>query len=329
MVDHVTEPSIQVSRNQAASLATNDVPIAHPDFTVAELVALIRRHRFKTISDIPVLDGQHFAGMIRLEDLLTASDEMLARDLISDVPLSVNPTVDQEVAVWQASQRHDRTIAVVAPSGQFVGMIPTEQMVAVLLTEHDEDMARLGGYTHEQLSARSAAEERVTRRLKHRLPWLMVGLVGALLAAGIIASFEGMLSEHVMLLFFIPSVVYLADAVGTQTETIVIRGLSVGVALRGIVRRELLTGLLAGITIAAVFFPVSFLFWQDLQVSMIVALSIVAACAIATVVATVLPHMLQRIGSDPAFGSGPLATVIQDLLSVSLFLLIALIFFSI
>jgi Mg/Co/Ni transporter MgtE len=81
-------------------------------------------------------------------------------------------------------------------------------------------------------------------------PWLLVGLLGALLAADIVGAYEQQLQANVMLAFFIPGIVYLADAVGTQTEALVIRGLSVGVSIGGVVRREVYTGLLVGVTLA-------------------------------------------------------------------------------
>jgi magnesium transporter len=314
--------------DEAISLATRRVPLAHANATVAEIADGLRGDQFDTATEIPVLDGDRLVGMIRIEDLFAADNDVPAHQLMDPDPPRVREAVDQEIAVWLATQRNQRSIAVVDSADRFLGVIPAERMLGVLLAEHDEDMARLGGYTHDISSARSAAEEKVSRRLKHRLPWLMVGLIGALFTAGMIGAFESLLAEHVMLLFFIPSVVYLADAVGTQTETIIIRGLSVGVSIRGIILRELLTGVFAGITIAAAFLPLSILLWSDVQISIIVSLAIVAACTIATIVAMILPHTLQRFGSDPAFGSGPLATVIQDLLSVALFLLIALIVVS-
>lgn len=70
------------------------------------------------------------------------------------------------------------------------------------------------------------------RRFWHRLPWLLLGLAGAFLAAGIVGSFERQLEENVILAFFMPGIVYMADAVGTQTETLVVRGISVGVPIR-------------------------------------------------------------------------------------------------
>lgn len=157
-------------------------------------------------------------------------------------------------------------------------------------------------------------------RLWHRLPWLLFGLVGAMLAAGVVDAFQNQLQREVLVAFFIPGVVYLADAVGTQTEALVIRGMSVGVGVRSIVWREAVTGVLIGALIAAAAYPATLLFWGVPAVSLAVALSLLAACSVAAAVAMVLPWLLSKFGVDPAFGSGPVATVVQDVLSILVYL---------
>jgi magnesium transporter len=204
-----------------------------------------------------------------------------------------------------------------------MGFIPPQRLLAILLWEHEEDMTRLGGFLRETAAARTASLEAVVRRFWHRIPWLLVGLLGALAAADIVGAFEAQLQETVALAFFIPGIVYMADAVGTQTETLVVRGLSVGVSIGQIVRREALTGLLIGITLSWAFFPLALWRWGDGRVAMVVALSLLLACSTATFVALALPWLFHRFGKDPAFGTGPLATVIQDLLSIMIYFIIA------
>jgi magnesium transporter len=148
------------------------------------------------------------------------------------------------------------------------------------------------------------------------LPWLLLGLVGAMLSAVIVGSFEEQLSTQVLIAFFIPAVVYMADAVGTQTEVVMIRGLAAGISLRRVLRREALTGLVMGVIVGAAFFLFALAGWGETDVAIAVALALVASCSIATVVAMALPALFQRLGKDPAFGSGPLATVIQDVLTI-------------
>jgi magnesium transporter len=177
-------------------------------------------------------------------------------------------------------------------------------------------MARVGGFLRSTSEARDSTEESIARRLGHRLPWLLLGLAGAILSADVVGIFEDVLKKNVILAFFLPAIVYLADAVGTQTETLIVRGLSVGVPLWRVVRREAVTGLVIGAALSLVFFPFALFRWGNSDVALAVALSLLAACSTATLTAMALPWLLQRLGRDPAFGSGPLATVIQDLMSI-------------
>jgi magnesium transporter len=234
-------------------------------------------------------------------------------------PPVVRPGVDQEVAAWQAVRRDESALCVVDAAGRFLGLIPPRRLLAVLLAEHEEDLSRLGGFVRSTTTIRATSEEPVQRRVRHRLPWLFVGLIGALLAADVVGWFAAQLQRNVMLAFFIPGIVYLADAVGTQTETIVVRGLSIGVAMRRMASRELLAGVAIGLALAALAGPLVWWRWQDGLLALSVALAILAACSTATVAALLLPWCFDAAGVDPAFGSGPLATLLQDLLSIVIY----------
>ncbi|GAB2727941.1 magnesium transporter [Nocardia thraciensis] len=225
--------------------------------------------------------------------------------------------------MWEALRHNEPALAVVDGEGRWLGVIPPQRLLSVLLREHDEDVARLAGYLSSTAGARTATEEPVGRRLWHRLPWLLVGLAGAMLAAGVVDAFHAQLEREVLVAFFIPGIVYLADAVGTQTEALVIRGLSVGVGIRRIVYREAVTGALIGLLIALVSYPLTLLFWGNQEASLAVSVSLLAACSVAGVVAMALPWAISRLQVDPAFGSGPLATVVQDLLSILVYFAVA------
>ena len=303
--------------------ATTSVPTARAEQTVGETREELTGGSFDYAGVVAVLDGDTLVGLLSLERLLAAEPGERVADLMDSTPLVVGPEADQEAVAWEMVRRGESSAAVVDSAAGFVGVVPPHRMLGVLLAEHDEDLARLGGYLAKTERARSAAEETIPRRLWHRLPWLFVGLAGAMAAAIIVGRFEEELDKKVLLAFFLPAVVYMADAVGTQTETVLIRGLSVGVELRDVVLRELATGLVVGALMAAAFFPFALLVWGDGQVAVAVGLSLAASCSIATLVAMVFPWVFWRLGADPAFGSGPLATVMQDLLSITVYLVIA------
>ena len=303
--------------------ATARVPTASPSESAQAARGSMVGRRFDFVDEVVVIRDDRLVGLVALGDLLEARDETPIEDLMDRDPVVFDPEASEEHAAWRMVRRRQRNLAITGPDGSFVGLIPSDKLLGRLLTEHDEDAARLGGYLASSGRARLAAEEPVRRRLLHRLPWLLVGLLGAMGSALIVGAFEAQLEETVLLAFFVPAVVYMADAVGTQTETLLIRGMSANVNMRTVVRRELITGVVIGVLIGAAFFPFALIGWGDADVALAVALALTASCSIATTVATVLPRLLSRLGSDPAFGSGPLATIIQDLLSIAVYLAIA------
>ena len=283
----------------AARHATLNVPVAVASDTARQVLEAMRGRAFDSAAVLAVLDGEELRGLVTLERLLAAPAATPVGEIMDDAPPVVAPSTAQERAAWLAVQHAEPTLAVV------------------------DDMARLGGFLGTAATARSSTIEPVLRRLSHRLPWLLLGLAGALLAAVIVGSFEEQLGQEVLIAYFVPGVVYMADAVGTQTEALVIRGLSLGIGVRRIALREILTGVLLGAILGGLALPLVWVLWGRADVAVAVALALLAASSIASLIALALPWLFHRFGKDPAFGSGPLATVIQDVLTVAIYLVVA------
>ena len=304
-------------------LIVRNVPQAHPSQTAGEALRALLAGSFEYATDIPVVDGDALVGVVPLEALLAADPGSPLAELADGSFASVSADTDRERAAALAARLGTRTVAVVDGDGRLEGLVPPGQLITVLFDEHEEDLARLGGSLARSSVAMQASLEAIPRRLWHRLPWLALGLAGAMLSAAIVASFEEELRAEVLLAFFVPAIVYMADAVGTQTETVVIRGMSLGVPIRSVAARELLTGVIIGCMIAATFFIFAFVVWDNTRVAAVVSLSLLVSTSLATAVAMFLPYLLGRLGRDPAFGAGPLATVIQDLFSIAAYFAIA------
>jgi magnesium transporter len=310
----------------AAAHSTMQVPLAEPAALVHDIRQALTDRSYESASHLVVCRAGQFAGIVTIEDLLRASGDSTVESLMDrDAPV-VAPGVDQEQAAWHAVRHGESALAVVDQEGRFVGVIPPFRLLAVLLAEHEEDLSRLGGFVRSTSVARGASEEPVRRRLWHRLPWLLLGLCGALVAADVVGRFEELLRLQVMLAFFMPGIVYLADAVGTQTETVIVRGLSLGVPMRRMARREILAGIVIGVALASITGPLVFWHWNDSRLALSVSLSVLAAASTATGAAMALPWLFNSLRLDPAFGSGPLATVIQDLLSIWIYLSVTALF---
>jgi magnesium transporter len=307
-------------------LATR-VPTARPSEQVSDVRERFVGAAFDPVSEIAVCDGppdhSRLVGLVPMARFLTAPGDARMSDLLDGDPPVVLPGLDTEPAAWKAVHHGESSLAVVDADETFRGLVPPGRLLGALLRAHDEDFARLGGYLRSAESARHAVEEPLGRRLWHRIPWLLVGLVGAGLSAWLVGIFEGRIIGDVRVAFFIPGVVYMADAIGTQTEALVIRGLSVGAPMRTAFRLETVTGPVAGIVFGLVALPLIWLLLGSFELGLVVAIALAAACGVATLVACALPWTMLRFGQDPAFGSGPLATVVQDLLSLAIYLGVA------
>ena len=309
----------------ASEHASTGVPITLPTNRIEDVRRALVGQHYETASLVIVCEAGKFLGVLRIEELLAAPADALVASVMDRDPPIVAPGLDQEVAAWHAIRNEESALSVVDAEGRFVGVIPPHRLLAVILSEHEEDLSRLGGFIKSTASARTTSEEPVQRRFRHRIPWLLVGLAGALLAADFVGWFEAQLEQKVMLAFFIPGIVYLADSVGTQAETIVVRCLSVGIGIRQMIRRELLAGLAIGIVLGTAGGLLVWWRWQEADVALVVGLAVFAASSTATLAAMAVPWLLDTFDFDPAFGSGPLATVIQDLLSILIYFVIALV----
>jgi len=307
----------------ASSHATANVPILHPEDMAGAVRQRLIGQMFATVSDLAVCVDGRLVGIVEIERLLAAAPDTLIARLMDDDPPAVGPDTDQEIAAAVMIAHGEGSLAVVDDDGMFLGLIAPKKMLAVLLQEHDEDLMRLSGLLATGSVSRIASEEHVARRLVHRLPWLALGLIGAMVSAWLVGSSEDQLARTVQLAFFLPAIVYMADAVGTQTETLAVRGLSVGVPIRRFAAKELETGALIGGAVAALFFPFCLFAFKDVAVALTVSLALFVSCGVASVVALLLPWLLTRFHKDPAFGAGPLATVVQDLISIAVYLALA------
>jgi magnesium transporter len=306
-------------------LAILDVPSFAATRSAGDALGDVAAQRFDHAADVVVHEDGRPVGVIPLERLVAARPDAALGELVEGPFASIAADADREHAAALAARLGTRVVTLVDADGRFAGLVPPERLIEVLVGEHEEDLARLGGSLARSSAAMRASVEPITRRLWHRLPWLALGLGGAMLSAAIVASFEEQLRDEVLLAFFVPAVVYMADAVGTQTETVVIRGMSLGVPLGRVAVRELITGLVIGVLVAMSFYAFALAVWDEPRIAAVVALSLLISTSLATAVAMLLPYLLSRLGRDPAFGSGPLATVIQDLLSIAAYFAIAVV----
>ncbi len=321
---HPEEMPTPHAMETAGHLAVTSFPTAAETENVQAVLNRLASSAFGT-SDLLIVTDQdgRYRGAAELVRLLRAPVTSLISELVHPEWPQIAPDVDQEHAVQMAADAKVAALPVVAPDGRPVGIIPPVVLLDVLAREHREDMHRLVGILKERAGSRHALEDPPAHRAARRLPWLLVGLAMSAAATGIMTTFETELRANVTIAFFIPALVYLTDAIGTQTEAIAIRGLSARrKPLAKILLLEFTTGGMIGCALALVaFFGVWFAF-GSLILGLGVAISLLLAGTLASSIGLVLPWLLSKARIDPAFGTGPVATIIQDVLTILVYFMV-------
>lgn len=178
--------------------------------------------------------------------------------------------------------------------------------------------------SHDRLMRKELVTARLLDLMVIRLPWLIIGLVGGLIASIIVSHFELSLRENIAIAFFIPVIAYMSDAIGTQTETIFIRALTdLKFNIPKYVARELLVGALMGSILGFLAGIFAFFLGGSPEVALVVGLSLFLSMTIATVLACFTPIILKFLRKDPAVGSGPFTTALQDVVSLTIYFVVA------
>ena len=301
---------------------------ASPDDTLDAIAARLARERPAEVEIVCAVSAEgRLLGTLPVRKLFGfQGSRSLAEVMRRDAP-SARIDEDQEHAANLALHHGMNALPVVDHDGKLAGIVPAHTMLQVLRQEHVEDLHRLAGIQRETSRARHAIEDPPIRRFWHRIPWLVAGLAGSAAATGVMAGFEQRLAANVAIAFFIPAIVYLADAVGTQTEAIAVRGLSLTRSgITHLLTAELGVGTLIGAALGALAMPLVHFGFGDAKLALAVGISIWVASSIAATLGLLLPWLLAKVHVDPAHGSGPLATVIQDILSILSYFLVLQLF---
>ncbi len=278
-----------------------------------------------SISYVYVVDRQGcLVGVCSIGELMKAHPEELITQVMQVDVISTTVDVDREVVAHLAVDKSIKAIPVVDEEQKLIGVISTDAIFKTLREETTEDFIRFAGISTEVPHIHSLLESTAVTQIKQRLPWLLIGLAGGIGAAVLVSGFEEVLDAHVAIAAFIPLVVYLADAIGSQIQIIFIRTLTLYPQLNvwGYFVKEVGVNITVGTVLAALLALISFVWLGDGWLSISLGLSVFATAITALCVAILLPWTLYIHDKDPAIASGPLATVIIDLVSLLIYFLV-------
>jgi magnesium transporter len=307
-----------------------NVPLGQADTTVQTMQKQLieQADQLDTINYIYVVDSKkHPIGVLSIKELLKAKPRKKLKDIMCTKVISAHPYTKKERAAMLSIRHEIKQLPVVRKSGALMGVFGSDNVINTLHQSNVEDIIYYSGLSSEDNQIRGILKAGVLKLTAIRLPWLIIGLIGGLFATFIIGYFEDTLREIIALAFFIPVIVYMGDAVGHQTQLIFIRSLgSEEVNIKTYLWREIAVDFIIGILLAlGVMFLVEM--WIDSNTAaFIIGISMFLNIFKAGVIALGIPLLLMKFKKDPALGSGPFTTTVQDLLSIIIYFAVATLF---
>jgi magnesium transporter len=312
----------------AGGLMNLDVLTVRAEVCLEVVLRYLRRHEElpeKTDMLLVIDRDNRYLGALPLSRLLTSDPEREVGEVMAVNVAGIPPHMPaRDVANLFA--RHDWiTAPVVDDNGFLLGRITIDDVVDVIREEADHDLMSRAGLDEEDDMFAPAF---VTAR--QRALWLGINLLTALLAAWVIGLFEHTLEKLVALAVLMPIVASMGGIAGTQTSTVMIRGMALGKVTRSntgwLFRRELLVGSLNGLVWALVVGLVAILWFGNYKLGVIIGAAIVINLAFAALCGTLIPLILRRFSIDPALASGVILTTVTDVLGFFAFLGLATVF---
>ncbi len=276
------------------------------------------------VEHIFVVDSERkFVGAVEFGKILHShQNEELDKLITRDFPYVTDHAHQSNVAKI-ALVRGAENIPVIDQNGHFIGIVDATQILKILHEEHVEELMKFSGILSSE-GFLDVFKARFVEIVKSRLPWLVFGLVGGMAATLIVERFEMELQKEIALAFFIPVIVYMNDAVGTQSETIFVRLASLEkVDLVKYLVKEAKVAVSIGLVLSSLISVFIIAWLADLKIAFIVGSAMFSGIISSIFIATLIPWYLQKKGKDPAIGSGPFTTIIQDLLSIVIYFSIA------
>ena len=312
--------------DSAGSIMTTEYVDLRRTTTVREAMEHIKQtgiHK-ETIYTCYVLENRKLIGIVSAKDLMTMDDDLTMDELMEKEIISVTTHTDQEEAVRLLSRYNLLSLPVLDQQGYMVGIVTIDDAMDVLVDETTEDMEIMNALSP---SEQPYFETGVFRHAKNRIVWLLFLMLSATLTQTIIAHYEAAFTAVPLLVSFIPMLTDTGGNCGSQSSTLIIRGLALDEIHFGdifrVVFKEFRVAILVGAALAVVNGVYMVIRYRDPMLALLVSISLVATILIAKMIGCVLPLFAKKLHMDPAIMAAPLITTIVDVCSIMVYFQVA------
>ena len=313
--------------DSAGSIMTTEFVDLKETMTVEQALQRIRDIGIdsETIYNCYVLNSNRILlGTVNIKEILISKPETLIKDLMTTNVISVN-TMDDQEEVTKLFDKYDYfALPVVDNENRLVGIVTVDDAINVIQDEVAEDFEKMAAISP---SEESYFKTSVFKHAKNRILWLLILMLSSAVTGGIIAHYEEAFAAVPLLVSFIPMIMGTGGNCGSQSSTLIIRGLATDeIELHDIFKalwKEFRVSLLVGVVLAIVNGIRIMIQYQDMQLAIVIGVTLVATVMLAKVIGCLLPLLAKRLKLDPAIMAAPLITTLVDIFSILVYFQIA------
>lgn len=312
----------------AGHVMIKEYPVAGPADSIKHIKELITQkvNWLKTVNYIYIVDDENvLLGVLSIKELFRKDDSTIVSSVMNKELVSVQPVVPQEKVAYLAMRNSIKEVPVTSKDGVILGVITSDTIFNITYKEAREDLMLYAGLKHSSAVNDDVMALPITTSVMHRLPWLLLGMLGGLMTAQVISKLNFVFQEYLILASFIPMLTYMAGAVGAQVQVFLVRDLAstTKVKIFKYFWRQLLIVVSIAFIASLLLFSISYILYRESVVSHILGIALFSAVMSALVIGVFVPYTFFKMKIDPANAGGPIGTVMQDFLSVLLYLSIA------
>ncbi|HBF4021423.1 TPA: magnesium transporter [Clostridioides difficile] len=327
--DYVKELLFYDEDSAGGTMTTGYISI-NKDMTALEAIDHMREEaeEAETIYYIYVVDDEEkLVGVLSLRELIIARDANIVEDLMSENIISVYVDEDREEAVRLVSKYNLIAIPVVDRQEKLKGIITVDDIIDVMEEEATEDMYKFAGSSeHEREVAEKenpTLREQIISALRGRLPWLIITLVGGLLASLILSNLDYIMNPvYAPLVFFIPVVISMGGNIGTQSSSVTVITLSNKDLNFSNVVREGIVGIITGLLCSIITGIVIYFVMRKLDIVLIVSISLFINMVLGATIGAFMPVLLKKMDADPSTVSSPIISTALDITGIAVYFII-------
>jgi magnesium transporter len=323
----VVENLLEYEEQTAGRIMNPHVFALSEDMTVGEAITELQNNRdVEMVFYLYVVDDRkHLVGVVSLRRLLLVSPETPLKRIMTADLISARVEMDQEEVARQVAAYNLLAIPVTDEENKLVGIITVDDVIDVIKDEATEDIYRLAGVSGDERAFTPASES-----LRKRLPWLAINLVTAFLAAGVVALFEKQIDLFPVLAIFMPIVAGMGGNAGTQTLTVIVRGIALGELTWSNSRKALLkeaaVGIGNGLVLGMIAALVVWITRDSPVLGAVLGMAMIINMFVAAAAGTLVPLGLRAVNVDPALASSVFITTMTDVFGFFSFLGLAAVF---